>query len=166
MSFKLGRMKQSLMLAATSTIFAAGLINPAVAAPQDFVGTWVNKNPNTNSITRFVIQPTGSDTLKIQVFGKCHPSDCDWGSTSIVTYGVNVQDPSGHYATGSYNKGFANSLLALSYAGEEVMLQNFTQFLDNSDRQNYYSREYFKRQPQIGIPRPFPLPLPLSIPSR
>lgn len=49
-------------------------------------GSWHNTDPNTNSITRVVVDwgcpdqgayhPAGS----IRVFGKCHPTDCDWGT--------------------------------------------------------------------------------------
>ncbi|BAZ30145.1 hypothetical protein NIES4074_26010 [Cylindrospermum sp. NIES-4074] len=145
-------LKRSLTLAASSVALAAALVNPAVAAPADFVGTWVNKNPETRGVTRLVITSAGGNNLKIQVFGQCQPTDCDWGTAPLVTYGVNVQDTNHTYATTNYKKGFANSLLTFSYGGKEIMLQGYTQFVDNSGRQNYYSREYFQQQPKVKIP--------------
>ncbi len=132
-------------LAATSAALAVGLVSPAFALPSDFTGTWVNKNPNTRSITHFVVTSDNANTLKIQVYGKCHPSDCDWGKAALVTYGLNIQDTQQSKATANFNQGFANNLLTLDNAGSEVLVQEFTQFLDNSGRHNYYNREYFQR---------------------
>jgi hypothetical protein len=144
--------KRSLAIAAASTALTAALVSPTLAAPADFVGTWVNKDPNTRGVTRLVVTSAGGNKLNIQVFGQCHPTDCKWGTKPLLTYGINVQDTNHNYATANYNQGFANSFLTFSYGGSEVMLQKYTQFLDNSGRQNYYSREYFKRAPKVNIP--------------
>ncbi|QSJ16545.1 hypothetical protein JYQ62_33350 [Nostoc sp. UHCC 0702] len=145
-------LKRSLTLAAASVALTSALVSPAMAAPADFIGTWVNKDANTRGVTRLVVTSAGGNQLKIQVFGQCHPTDCDWGTTSLITYGLNVQDSDHKYATADYNKGFANSFLTFSATGKEVMLQGYTQFLDNSGRQNYYSREYFQRKSIVKVP--------------
>lgn len=144
-------LKRSLTIAAI-TALATTLVSPALAAPADFVGTWVNKDANTRGVTRLVVTSAGGNKLNIQVFGKCHPTDCEWGTKPLVTYGINVQDPNHNYATANYNQGFSNSLLTFSYGGSEVLFQGYTQFLDNSGRQNYYSREYFQRESKVKIP--------------
>jgi hypothetical protein len=144
-------LKRSLMIAASSVAMAAAVVNPAAAAPSDFVGTWVNKNANTSGITRLVVTSAGGNQLNIQVFGKCHPTDCEWGTKPLVTYGLNVQDTNHNYATTIYNQGFANSVLTLGYAGNEILLQGYTQFLDNSGRQNYYLRDYFQQELKVNI---------------
>jgi hypothetical protein len=140
------------LITAASVALTTALVSPAMAAPADFIGTWVNKDANTRGVTRLVITSAGGNKLNIQVFGQCHPTDCDWGTTSLVTYGLNVQDSDHKYATANYNKNFANSFLTLSAASTEVMLQGYTQFVDNSGRQNYYSREYFQRQTRVRVP--------------
>ncbi|QLE57362.1 hypothetical protein [Nostoc sp. TCL26-01] len=144
--------KSSLTLAAASVALTAAFATPSLAAPGDFVGTWVNKDGNTRGITRLVVTSAGGNKLNIQVFGKCHPTDCDWGTTSLLTYGVNVQDTNHGYGSANYNKGFANTFLGLGQSGQEIMVQSYTQFLDNSGRQNYYSREYFQRVPVVKVP--------------
>lgn len=149
-------LQRSLMIAATSVAMAAALVNPAAAAPGDFIGTWVNKDANTRGVTRLVVTSAGGDKLNIQVFGKCHPTDCEWGTKSLVTYGLNVQDSNHKYATTIYNQGFSNSILTLSHIDNSIMLQGYTQFLDNSGRQNYYSRDYFQRAPKLNIPGGIP----------
>ncbi|BAY11640.1 hypothetical protein [Calothrix sp. NIES-2098] len=156
--------KRSLAIAVSSVSLAAALVSPTLAAPADFVGTWVNKDSNTRGVTRVVITSAGSNKLNIQVFGKCHPTDCDWGTAPVTTYGLNVQDTNHTYATANYNKGFSNTLLTLDHAGSQIMLQSFTQFLDNSGRQNYYSRDYFQKSTKVRVP--VELPKSLITPNR
>jgi hypothetical protein len=49
-------------------------------------GEWKNTNPSTINNTRFVI--SGNNTL-VRVFGKCSPTDCDWGNTSLTKANTN-----------------------------------------------------------------------------
>jgi hypothetical protein len=138
-------LKRSL-IAASSVALTAALVSPAFAAPADFVGTWVNTNSNTRGITRVVVTSAGSNALNVQVFGKCSPTDCDWGKTTLLTYGNNVQDANHRFATASYDKGFSKTIVTFSLQGnKQISLQNFTQFTDKSGRQNYASQEVLKR---------------------
>lgn len=54
------------------------------AAP-NLTGTWRNTDANTGSITRVVIT---ANSTKIQCFGKCSPTDCDWGTVNLSTSGT------------------------------------------------------------------------------
>ncbi|HTL88968.1 MAG TPA: hypothetical protein VL134_06180 [Leptolyngbya sp.] len=141
-------LKRSIARVAGGTLLAASLVSPAFAAPQDFVGTWVNVDSNTRGVTRVVVTTAPSNTLKVQVFGKCHPTDCAWGTTQLTTYGSNVQDPNHKEATATYNQSFANQLLVFALEGansRQMSLQSFTQFKDQSARQNYFAQYHFKR---------------------
>lgn len=109
------------------------------------VGTWVNTNSSTRGITRLVVTNAGGNKLNIQVFGKCSPTDCDWGKQSLVTYGSNVQDTNHRSATVVYNKGFSDTIVTLSLSGRQLNLQSFTEFKDQSGRQNYFSNDVFRR---------------------
>ncbi len=126
-------LKQSLILAISSLALATILVSPAIAAPADSIGTWVNKDSNTRRVTRLVITSAG-DELNIQVFGQCHPQDCDWGTVPLVTYRVNFQDTNHSYSSVNYNQNFANRFLTFGHAGKEILFQGYTQFLDNSNR--------------------------------
>lgn len=138
-------LKRSLVFATSSAVLATALISPVFAAPADFIGTWVNTNSNTRGITRLVVTNAGGNKLNIQVFGKCSPTDCDWGKESLVTYGSNVQDTNHRSATAIYKKGFSDTIVTLNVRGRQIDLQSFTQFLDQSGRQNYSSNEVFRR---------------------
>jgi len=45
----------------------------------NFLGYWVNEDPDTNSITKVDIQKN-NNLLEIYMWGKCHPTDCDWAA--------------------------------------------------------------------------------------
>jgi len=49
-----------------------------------FVGTWKSEDPETSGITRVEIR-IDQDTIFVHMWGKCQPTDCDWGekTTSI-----------------------------------------------------------------------------------
>lgn len=44
-----------------------------------FLGYWINEDPETNNLTRTRIKKRGNK-LAVHMWGKCHPSDCDWGT--------------------------------------------------------------------------------------
>lgn len=49
----------------------------------DFVGNWVNTNAATSNMTRLQVAKVNANALTFHGFGKCHPSDCDWGVISV-----------------------------------------------------------------------------------
>jgi hypothetical protein len=109
----------------------------------EWTGTWINKDPNTKGITRFVLAPIAKHRFKLQVFGKCHPTDCSWGSAEMVTY----QGIDGYYfyGTAAYNLKFKKTILFLTLAEGPIVLQTLNQFKDKSDRPNFYTSEQFQR---------------------
>ena len=54
---------------------------PVVHTADQFIGTWFNDDVNTSGITRVMIDMDGP--LFVHPFGKCHPTDCDWGTLSV-----------------------------------------------------------------------------------
>src|SRR4051794_6651332 len=82
------------LLALQLTIQAAQPAKAQCSTPNE-VGTWINLDANTRSIThaniRFQCQdqvlngqpyPPG-DPFYIQLFGKCHPTDCVWSEIGL-----------------------------------------------------------------------------------
>jgi len=49
-----------------------------------FRAHWRNENPNTGGITRAAIR-SQSDVVYVHMWGKCTPTDCDWGETTTTT---------------------------------------------------------------------------------
>ena len=49
---------------------------PSTFELSDYLGEWRNRDPNTRGITRVSLHKNGP-VLQAQVWGRCHPTDCD-----------------------------------------------------------------------------------------
>ncbi len=132
-------------LAMTAALAVTVTNAPAFAGPAStMVGTWVNADRNTRGITKIIITESGNQ-YEIQAFGSCSPTDCDWGRSALTTYGSTVSDATHKAGTAQFNPGFAQTTLALKQSGNQVFLDGFTRFTDNSARQNYHNTHTFRR---------------------
>lgn len=61
---------------------------PTRSGADPFLGSWTNSNPNTNDITHAAIRSDPTN-LYVHMWGKCSPTDCDWGETSTPLSSVN-----------------------------------------------------------------------------
>jgi hypothetical protein len=48
---------------------------------EQFIGMWRNVEPKTGNWTRVEIR-ANNENLRVQIWGKCHPSDCDLGTVT------------------------------------------------------------------------------------
>jgi len=55
-------------------------------AVNQLVGLWVSDDPNTRGITKFHIDKH-DDQILVHAWGKCHPTDCDWGKQRALRDG-------------------------------------------------------------------------------
>ena|SRR5689334_22506771 len=123
------------------------------------VGSWKNMNSNTNGITRVEVTFSCNDVVycpngvcqdppppyTIHIWGKCSPSDCDWGTAPGTTY---------HSSDGTvwkyffYNQGFARRYVYIKpsslYPGR-LFLWMYTDFTDPS-RADYVMQNWFDKQ--------------------
>jgi len=135
---------KTLLIFGTITLFAT------TAFPQlnQFIGSFKNTNPATSGMTRIDISRNGSNT-RVHVWGKCSPSDCDWGVEDGFAYGDGVgSNPVGAARSLSaiYHKNFAETILVIRpMAGNRLQVESFTRFTDNSGRSAYGTRETFIR---------------------
>ena len=97
----MNNLKNSISLIGTMLIAFLFTSNIALAARLD--GTWVNIDANTRGLTKVMI---ANNNGKIYAWGKCHPSDCKWGSTGM--YG------SGNNFNAKYDQGFAVKRLSIA----------------------------------------------------
>jgi hypothetical protein len=125
-------------------------------------GIWRNYNQNTSSITKLVFQMECRDASKtvcsgnicsttsavephffINLYGKCHPTDCDWGR--VEGRALTGSDAGWYYFT--YNHGFARRYVyARTYPQWPgwFRLYVWTDFTDPG-RADYASDEWFVR---------------------
>lgn len=139
-----------------AAIGSLAITTPAQASPAQFEGLWLNIDSATRGIVRF--QVTGvPGSLGVHVYGACEPSACDWRISPLTTYGDNVSDPDHKYGTAVYNFGFATTILTFQLVDPNtIIVDDYDKFNDGSGRQNYHSREVFRKL----ILRPLPLRIP------
>ena len=65
-------------------LFSMGL--RAQTPPADLLaGSWINDNADTGGMTEVVVRHEGSRIL-VHAWGRCTPTDCDWGEIAADTY--------------------------------------------------------------------------------
>ena len=106
------------------------------AAAATFQGTWVNQNPNTANNTRLVITQNDSE-LKVHAWGKCSPTDCDWGEES----GGIVEDA----GVVTWDQKFVIRKMKLTLQGNNE-LRSVTESVYSDNRPRRRSEEVFVKQ--------------------
>jgi hypothetical protein len=117
------------------------------ASLDQFAGRWTNVDPNTGGITTLEIAVTGT-SVNVHAWGKCHPSDCDWGSVPSFAFAPDVSSDLSSQATALmavYDAGFSDTTVFIKPSGNQLSVQSFTHFKDNSGRSNYESMYSFSR---------------------
>jgi hypothetical protein len=123
---------------AASLFGVLGVTQSASADVGDFLGNWVNQDSDTSGITHVVISPAGGNQVTVQVFGQCHPTDCDWGTVPGHNYYAAVSSGDVRMITASFNTGFAHKFLVFREAhGGKLAFEALTDFTDGSGRQDY-----------------------------
>jgi hypothetical protein len=148
------------LLAVASTAFLAVRADQAQALCSGHgaeYGNWVNADPNARGIARIELrdcQPVtvcDGDTCQIQydvgwvmhTYGKCSPSNCDWGWTSGQRRLSSGQIP------GTYDQGFAKRYVYAKmsqYRPGQLWVHWRTDFVDPG-RADYELQEWFVRAP-------------------
>jgi hypothetical protein len=154
----------SLVLLVILSLFIGSVV---FANLSDFTGTWVNTDPNTSGITKVSIQASGSN-VTLQAWGKCHPSDCDWGTVNAISYGSNVSSalPSSAIAlSAEFSSQGINNFLLVKKVGNQLQVEDLTTYTDG--RSSRYSTYTFNRQFLVPIgPIRTIMPIGLATPQQ
>ncbi len=131
------------------------LTAPAASADiNQFSGKWKNIDPNTRGMTTLHIDIKGV-RVKVQAWGKCHPSDCAWGEAEGTAYGPGVGANLAETAQAIsviYNTGFSQTILIVRpIEGDQLQVESLTKFTDRSGRASYRSVEKFSRAEDAGV---------------
>ncbi len=113
-------------------------------------GQWVSVNPATRGLTSAAVTvgccdqvqngvPVCSPPDSVQLFGRCHPTNCDWGKVS-----GHLQSPDGRRLTAIYNQGFAKRTVRVdTLANGNLRVRVLTDFVD-PHRQDYNLTEIMR----------------------
>ena len=112
-------------------------------AVSDYLGEWMNADPNTRGITRLSVRKDVARFV-VQIWGKCQPRDCDWGTVQATPFG-RIARSSGDAPitaitaiTATYAPGFADKRVALRMAARNNLTATVdTHFTDHSGRADY-----------------------------
>jgi hypothetical protein len=153
--------RRVLLLAAAVTLMLLTLgVNASRAealcsGPPPENGSWVSADPNTRGFTRVELSYCQSVTTcsgstctiahdagwRMHVWGKCHPTDCDWGWSAGAF-------PVSGWVYGYYDHGFAKvwvyARMADASRPGQLRVWSYTDFVDPG-RPDYASDEYFVR---------------------
>ncbi len=130
----------------------------ASANMAQFLGKWINTNPNTRGITALnisILMP--GQQIMVHAWGQCTPTDCDWGNMPGVAYAPNVSAnlmETVEAISVVHKESFAERLLIIRRAqGNHLRVENYTRFTDKSNRTNYVDVGTFARVPALAAPK-------------
>lgn len=131
-------------------------VSLTLANLNQFEGKWVNADSDTRGVTKLDIAVNGTN-VSVQAWGKCQPSDCDWGRVEAYAYGPNVQSNLAETAqaiSATYKTNFSQTLLIIHQTGgNRLQVEVLTRFTDGSSRSNYHSIYNFQRGLQVLQPK-------------
>ncbi len=118
--------------APTAVAEAASPGTEAAAAPTlaGMAGEWTAEDADTRSLTRVAIRAEGDEAF-VHVWGRCHPSDCDWGEAGAD---ADLDRPKPRLSV-IYEPGFATEALSLRLVRPGLIAYRLeTEFTDGSGR--------------------------------
>lgn len=138
---------RKLLAALAVLILFAMFMSTASASLAQFAGKWVNADSETGGLTKLKITVSGTN-VAVQAWGRCHPTDCDWGSVKGVAYATSVSSNLASDARGIiavFKESFKESTMIIQPTGNHLRVSTYTRFTDGSGRTNYVSEETFNK---------------------
>lgn len=99
---------------------------------------------NTGDIAKLEIV-SGSDGLQAQAYGSCTPALCDLGAVTLNLFGHDAGDKDPSWGMATFISGFDEITLIMHRDGNQLVLEVYTLFKDDSDRSNYRLLSLMKR---------------------
>jgi len=110
--------------------------------PAALPGTWLNSNPDTTGIARLIIsEHDGALSLRVYAVGPDGLIEWDAAEVKVFSSGPAVRMAAGF--TSLHDFGFAETRLQGMIMKGLLVLAQFHHFKDDSQRVDYFVREYF-----------------------
>ena len=118
-------------------------VKPAAAtlSLKNLTGKWNNCDRATRGVVSVVLSADGAN-LKVQVFGACVPSPCDWGVVKGIAYAENVSAADAIAFSATYDFKFKSTIVTGCLDSGSLIVETYDMFKDGSGRSNYCSRVY------------------------
>jgi hypothetical protein len=123
-----------------------------LASMAQFAGSWTNVDTNTGGITNLDIAVMGTDA-QVHAWGKCHPTDCDWGTVQAQAFALSVSSDvlsGADTLTAVFVTSFSQTTLVIKPAGNRLKVDSYDRFMDNSGRSNYLASYTFQKASASG----------------
>src|SRR6185436_6475727 len=121
------------------------LVEPPVLADLNvsaFAGDWINCNSDSTSIARLTIAESGGKFL-MRVFGIGPERLIEWGEAELTIFSSSPSSSTPSGFTCEYDFGFAETEIKGMIMKGLLVLAQFHRFKDDSNRADYFVREYF-----------------------
>jgi hypothetical protein len=105
---------------------------------EDFAGTWVNVDANTSGMTRLIVRQVNNSVVSFQGFGKCAPTDCDWGVINTAF------TPPRMVATWDF--GYKKSIISVERSGVNLLAEVFDDYPPSDPRPDRTTNYTLRRQ--------------------
>jgi len=106
-----------------------------------FSGEWLNEDPATGGITRVDIRYEANKII-VHMWGKCYPTDCDWGEEM-----TDISDATDGVLSISWTTSFCIRTQKITMLSDgRLKVDTHTHFTDNSGRPDYDSTNFFLRE--------------------
>ena len=138
---------------ATACLLLLISLSTCTASLAQFAGDWSNVDSNTGGITTLNIGISGN-SAQVHAWGKCHPTDCDWGTVSAFAFAPDVSSDLASQAQALmaiFDAGFSETTLFIKPQGNRLSVQSYTRFKDGSGRSNYASSNVFQKTSPIAV---------------
>jgi len=106
------------------------------------MGVWINSNPDTNGIARMEFSDV-EGKLSVRVHAVGPDGLIDWGPAPVKLCAASPQSRATAGFTCTYDFGFAETRLQAMIMKGLIVLAQFHKFKDDSNRMNFFVREYF-----------------------
>jgi hypothetical protein len=129
----------ALLITSATALRSSPSVAQCVQSPM--AGAWVSVTSATRGLTRAQVQvgccdqvvngvPVCSPPDSVHIFGRCHPSDCDWGTVS-----GHLQNATGNRLQLVYDQGFSRRTVRIdNLSNGNLRIRVFTDFKGASRR--------------------------------
>ena len=121
--------------------FSVRCVTPEANPAEAFLGRWSNVDAATRGITRVEITRSGLN-LVVHMWGKCTPTDCDWGTVTTP-----VTDATDKVLKIKWVMSFKTDTQKLTLLPDgRLRVDSFTHYTDNSGRADRSDTYFFQKR--------------------